>query len=201
MKRILLGSVVFILAAAVLFAAGPWSSFGGARAVKEGVGPNPWAINLTSNADVPYSGLAFQQPNGKLLFSQITQLSADYNAVTGGCGGGSPRFSIGVDTGNGVVKNVFVYIGDAPDFDCPEAAGVWQNTGNLINSSDLRFDSTQVGGPFYGTFADAVSLVGDKPVVYVSLVVDGGWKLGNEVTLVDNVTVNNFVLSAKGFGK
>jgi len=200
MKRLLITSVVLLMTSGALLAEGPWSLFGGARAQKQSAGGNPWVINLTSNADSPYSGVAFQQPNGKLLFSQIAQLSADYDVVSGGCGGGSPRFSIAVDEGGGVTRHVFVYIGNAPNFDCP--ASGWQNTGNLITSTELRFDSTQLGGPFYGTYDQALARAGSFPVVGVSLVIDSAWMFpSGEVILVDNVTVNNFVLRAKGFDK
>jgi hypothetical protein len=35
----------------------------------------------------------------------------------------------------------------------------WQSTGNLITNTDLRFDSTQFGRPYYGSYSQAVSLV------------------------------------------
>jgi hypothetical protein len=199
MKRSLILLFVIFVATGVLSAAGPWSLFDGAMAFNT---DNQWAIKLTSNnTTVADSGVAFQQPNGKLLFSQISQLSTDYNTMVGSCGGGSPRFQVTVDLGGGVLKNVFVYIGDAPNFSCPAAASAWQSTGNLIASADKRFDTTHVGGTFYDTFSGALALVGDKPVVYVTLVVDSGWLFGNEVVLVKNVTVNNFVLKGQGFSK
>lgn len=190
MKRLLTMCGVLLVASGMLLADGPWSLFGGARVARQD-GSNPWVINLTSNSDpsTTYSGLAFQQPNGQLLFSQIAQLSTDYDATTGGCGGGSPRFQITVDRGADVLSNVFVYIGDLPGFGCPFAASAWQSTGNLINSGQARFDTTQVGGTFYDTFENAVGLVGSERVVSVTLVVDSGWMFpSGEVILVDNVT-------------
>jgi hypothetical protein len=204
-KRAFLATLAVLILVGVAWAAAPWSIFGSAQAVKMGQPPNPWAIKLPSILpDQPYSGVNFQMPDGSLLFRDIQVLSADFNVTSTDCGGGSPRFQIAIDmNGDGQFTqppdgNVFVYFGPFPNFTgCP--AG-WQSTGNLITAPDLRFDTSQVGGTFYDSYANALALVGDKAVLGISLVVDGGWK-APQVVLVDNVTVNNFKLTAKGFGK
>ncbi len=196
-------------------ARGPWSLYGTAAAVKEGQRPNKWAIETTSDCPsgfpacfeddtFTYGGIQFQQPNRKLIFKKIHYLATDYLFKEGDCAGGAPRFSIAIDmNGDGDFTqpedgHVFVYLGEAPNWD--NCGTGWQNTDNLLTSPDSRFDTTQVGGTFYDTYANALALVGDKRVVYVSLDLDGGW-LDYQDVLFDNVVVNNFVLRAKGFSK
>jgi len=207
--RKLITRISGLLSVALAFAwAGPahaadvWTPFGNAEVVKttkaKGKGNN-WALSLVSdvtsaNTDEWYAGLAYT-PKDALDFADIKTLSADILLTDGCYGGGSPRFQITVATQNGN-KNIFVYFGTAPNFDdCPEG---WISTGNLIGSTDLRYDTTQLGGEFYDDYAGALQLAGDLQVVEVALVVDGGWKMedGVQAVLVDNVTVNNVKFNA-----
>jgi hypothetical protein len=200
------------------WAGGPWSLFGYAYSVREGLKPNSWAIALSSTcpdtsinclADgaLAYSGVNFNSPGGKLSFRRIYQLSTSYKITEWDCGGSSPRFAIGIDTDGDrkVNGHVFVYIGSPPSFTgC--RIGVWEQTGNLIDSkdSDARFDIGQlVKQTPYLSYKDALAALGDladQPVLYVMLVVDGGWQT-DQLILVDNVRVNNFKLTAKEYGK
>ncbi len=112
------------------------------------------------------------RPNGLLTFSQITKLSSDFAAVTGGIGGGSPRFSIGIDVnGDGVFEqaadgsgpdgHVFVYFGPVDTGFHEDPSNVWRNTGNLISATDNRFDCNQLGSTrYYDNYATALSFVG-----------------------------------------
>jgi hypothetical protein len=149
------------------------------------------------DSDDDYSGVSFKPANGT-TFASISHLGTDYKVQAGNCGGGAPRFSIGIDlNGDGVRdKSVFVYIGDATGFSCNAALQMWQTTGNVIGVPDLRYDLTQVGGTFYDTYANALALVGSKTVTGISLVVDAGWVFGSGVqdVLVDDFRVNNRVL-------
>lgn len=204
----IVSAVAGLLVATAAQAASPWGLYGTASSVKTGTGANPWAIQISSAttagdfSTLTYGGAFFVPPSGGLLFSQLYQISADYDLLTGSFGGGAPRFSVGIDVnGDGVADgNVFIYLGTPPSFnDSPVG---WQNTGNLLAATDSRFDTSQVGGTFYDTYSDALTLVGSLNVVYVSLDVDGGWLAPYDQVLdVDNVTVNNFVLSARGFSK
>ena len=194
--------------------AAPFSLFGAATLVKTGAPPNPWAVQLISNtgngtsAD-DFGGIAFQDSSDSLTFAGLYGLSADYQVVTGDCGGGAPRFSIGIDTNDdgAVDGNVFVYIGPEPSFSgCAALLSEWQSTGNLIGipAADKRYDLTQVGGTFYDTYDNALTLVGSKKVLYVALVVDAGWAfpLGYVQTFnVDKFAVNNHTVVARGFGR
>jgi hypothetical protein len=148
--------------------------------------------NATASDD--FSGLAYTKVHKGLTFAELKELSTDYAVEAGGCGGGSPRFSIGLDTdGDGARNgNLFVYIGTAPSFTCGTG---WQSTGNLIGSSDLRFDTTQLGGTFYDSYANALARYGSAAVTSISLVADGGWAVGGvQRLLVDDTTVNGHVL-------
>src|SRR2546422_1869285 len=75
--------------------AAPFSLFGAATPVKTGAPPNPWAVQLISNtgngtAADDFGGIAFQDSNDSLTFAGLFGLSADYQVVTGDCGGGGP---------------------------------------------------------------------------------------------------------------
>lgn len=83
-----------------------------------------------------------------------------------------------------------VYIGPTPNFTgC--TLNTWLSTGELIGSTDLRFDLSQAGGAFYGNYASALSLVGSTEVKSISLITDGGWmSTGTQTILFDNVQIN-----------
>jgi hypothetical protein len=156
------------------FAANSFTLFDGATAVSGGT----QLVSNLSDTDTTNdsSGINLAIPSGQ-TFGSITNISTSFNVTDDDCGGGSPRFQIAVDPGNGDIKNVFAYLGPTPDFiGC--AAGV-QSSGNLLNSG-ARFDSTQLGGPFYGTFADAVGVAGSMTVVGAQVVADGGWAFADQ---------------------
>jgi hypothetical protein len=179
-------------------AAQPWALFGDAQFVREGGKGNKWVVELSS-IDDSFSGVSFS-PRKNTTFADLRELSASYNVVEGRFGGGSPRFQVALDNdGDGDSDgNVFVYLGTPPNFD-DEPSG-WESTGNLLLSEDLRFDLTQFGGPFYGSYEDALELVGDAEVVSVNLVVDAGW-LTDQVILFDDIRVDNFKLNGQGAAK
>lgn len=155
-------------------------------------------IKTLSDTSVPatpaddFGGISFDDANG-ITFSSFSSLSADYNVTNDDCGWGSPRFSIRMDTDGDTVSNgnIFVYMGPVPSF-----TGCTQNTfvptGELIGSTDTRFDLTQLGGPFYGTYANALALLGSDTILRISLVTDGaGSQLDNEQEVwFDNVVLN-----------
>jgi len=143
--------------------------------------------------DVPYSFLSFT-PDAPMRFADLDSLVADYDFITGDCGGGSLRWSVTVDVGSdgdpSNDKPMYVYFGDSPNFtDCN--APTTSNSGdNLIGSSDARFDLQNLGGPFYGTYADALNLIGTLNVVRASLVVDGYWFGGPQVVTLTGAEVD-----------
>lgn len=145
-----------------------------------------------------YGGISFDDANGTSI-SGLTNLSTDYNVTNDDCSGGSPRFSVTVDFDNDNTlsagdKNVFVYLGPHPSF-----TGCTPNTmvssGNLTTSPDSRWDTSQVGGTFYDTFANASLLTSANEILEINLVVDSGWAFADseQTVLFDNVAINSTV--------
>lgn len=190
MKRlIVLLTVVggLLLAAATASATGITSSlFGGAVNEQTDV---KLVSDLTDTSTAnDFSGISFTLPAGT-TFADLTQLSAEFNPTIGGCGGGSPRFSLELSSG----KNVFVYLGPSPNFTgC--ALNTWQSSGNLIGNNDTgRYDTSQVqAGTQSNTYAGALALIGSQQVTKIDLVVDGGWFFNPKMqtVLVRNVQIN-----------
>lgn len=151
------------------------------------------ALEVDENANNPYGYAGIALPDGFLL-KDLTSLSFDSYFVNGGCGGGSPRFSLAIDkNGDGTVDgHVFVYAGPVPSFyGC--ATGTW--TPNDLLDGAKRFDSTQLGGPFYGTLQDAVAAAGAQAQVkFATLVWDSQWLFGDHVSWYDNLQINCYHL-------
>lgn len=148
----------------------------------------------TSTAN-DFSGIEFTLPAGT-TFADLKTLSTEFDPIAGGCGGGSPRFSVQLASG----KNVFVYLGPSPSFTgC--TLNTWQSTGNLIGNNDTgRYDTSQVqAGTQSNTYAGALSLVGSQQVTKIDLVVDAGWFFNPKVqtVLVRNVQVNGQTVSGE----
>jgi hypothetical protein len=180
-------AVAMLMTAAVASAAGITSTlFGGAVAEQSDVKLTSDLTN-TSTAD-DFSGISLTLPAGT-TFSQLTQLSTEFNPTVGGCGGGSPRFTLHLASG----KNVFVYLGPSPNFTgC--ALNTWQSSGNLIGNNDTgRYDTSQVqAGTQVSTYSAALGLIGSQQVTSVDLVVDSGWFFNPKVqtVLVRNIQIN-----------
>ncbi len=175
---------------ALAFAPNDYSLFGGAQYVSPG-NASARAVQLISSTTVPYSGIDYGVGSTTKTFADITHLSTDYMFEAGSCGGGSPRFQINVvdPTATSTTKNIFVYLGDAPNYtNCP--TGVWTNSGELIGSSTV--DTSQLtGGTFYDTYAHALATYGTWQVTGVQLVADAGWAFPatGQVVDVDNTVV------------
>jgi hypothetical protein len=175
---------------------GTFTLFGNAEVVE--LGRNQYATFIQSDinsadTDDWYGGIEWE-PRRPITFAELRSLQAAYQLIENGAGGGAPRFQIGIDEdGDGEADgNVFVYIGTPPNFDDDPVFFEVQETGELIGSSDLRYDTSQVGGTFYDDYAGALELVGDLDVVYVDFVVDAGWAFpdGVQSTLVYELKVD-----------
>jgi hypothetical protein len=197
MKRmiLLLAVVGGLLAAATAGAAAITSSlFGGA--VKEQADVKLVSDLTDASTTNDASGISFTLPAGT-TFSDLKKLSTDFKPTTGGCGGGSPRFSLQLASG----KNVFVYLGPSPNFTgC--TLNTWQSSGNLIGNNDTgRYDTSQVqAGTQSNTYAGALALIGSQQVSSIDLVADSGWFFNPKVqtVLVRNVQINGQAFFAPG---
>jgi hypothetical protein len=134
------------------------------------------SATLVSNNGEPFSGLDFELPDG-VAFSDITELSVDYEITDGDCGTGSPRFQLNIADDPGP-NNVFVYIGPSPNY---TACGIGaDSTGNLVETTEPRFDVGQIqcvvppANTFYASYDEAAACIGDRDVTGIQLVVDNG---------------------------
>lgn len=138
------------------------------------------------------SGATFGD-TGVTTFASLTTLSTEFDVTDDDCKAGSPRFQIRVQTPSSGEKNVFVYLGPTPSFTgCSQ--NVWIASGNLIGSTDGRFDTSQVqAGTQVSTYAQALALVGSYPVTGISLVVDSGWAFDDkeQTVRIRNVRINS----------
>ena len=162
-----------------------YSVFGDAAVVSGG---NPGNAVSTDSVDFStFGGIDYGVSSG-MTFNQLVNLGTDYKITTGDCGGGSPRFQVNIDS-----HNVFVYIGQAPNFTgC--TTGTWVPTGNLTTSSGAIFDTSQYpGGTQSSTYTQAEALLGSHTVTGIQLVTDGGWAVtgGDQAILFDNTQIND----------
>ena len=138
--------------------------------------------------DDDFASLTFT-PSADLTFADITTLKADYSFAIGNCQGGSLRWSVTLDIGNdndtipeegdpdptANDRSIFIYYGDVPNFtDCTTGANN-QSGVNMIGLTDLRYDTSQIGGTFYDTYANASLLAGATPIAGLTLALDSGW--------------------------
>lgn len=204
-----LGKLALVALVAGSIGAAFYEPFGNYRIVREGPRRNDVSVELTADneADVPYAGISFTPPSSGTdqvkILDDISWLSATYRVTQGGTGGGSPRFQIALDEdGDGEGDgNVFVYLGPYPNFTAPPNS--WISTGNLTASTELRVDTSQIGGTFYDDWEGAVELAGDAEVVDVSFVVDAGWFFpgGVQTVQVNRLQVCNAIYVPTVYGR
>lgn len=173
MKRFVM--LVLVVLAIPAAASAAISGVGGGTVISNG------QATLVSNTQNPFSFISFDDLNGQPL-SSLETLAADI--VSADYAGGAPRFSVELSNG----ASVFVYLGAAPNF----TSGGVGDTANLLASSDLRVDSSQLGGPFYGTWADATSRATGDTITGIDFVVDGDWATttGSQSVVLNSVTIN-----------
>lgn len=128
-------------------------------------------------------------PDAFLTFADITDLSADYSFTLGNCQGGSLRWSVTLDIGNDDHttpeegepdprendRSIFIYYGGYPNFTNCTTGADNQSALNMIGLTDLRYDTSQIGGTFYDTYASAVSLAAGLRIAALTLALDSGW--------------------------
>ncbi len=197
--RTALGSTIMAIAACALAlpTAAEAAFFGSSyNTIVPSPGGNPsgsgCVTNLQSDLDgTPPYGYLTWTPGGVTTFSQLATLTATYSFPVGSYHWGSPRFEIPVDTdGDGSANgSIFVYLGTPPSFTDPGHTS-FVASGNVIGDVVTHWDLTQFAGPYYGTYAQALALLGTGRVLDVEFVVDGGGG-GDQAGLVDTFTVNN----------
>jgi len=143
-----------------------------------------------------FSYLSFT-PSVPVPFNSLAYLTASYTFTLGNCHGGSLRWQVWVDRNNDTIDNdgrLFIYYGALPNFtDCSSPDSVLdtnQSGENMISKPDFRFDTSQWGGTFYDTYADAQVLANNAAVRRASLVLDSGWGGDQRLTL-GSATVND----------
>lgn len=199
MKKILMAAFGLFVSLSLLVVtpalAADYTLFGDAQIV---TGGNPGsAVQLRSDATIPpnFGGVRFSPVPATI--ASLATLGTDFNVTDDDCFGGSPRFQIRVDMDNdGVVsggdENVFVYLGPFPNFfSC--TTNIWVSSGNLVTDPNNRWDTSQVGGSFYDTYANSSALTSGKAILRISLVVDSSWGFADseQTILVDNVMINS----------
>lgn len=108
-----------------------------------------------------FAALSFV-PGTPLSFADLDRLVADYAFTTGNCVGGSLHAGPSVSTwaATRILPTTETSSSTSARPVVHRLLGAASMTGqNLVGNSDARFDLTQVGGPFYGTYADALALV------------------------------------------
>jgi hypothetical protein len=134
--------------------------------------------NVTPNF---FGGIDFEVPTGMTL-TDLDTLSTDYKSITGGCGGGSPRFV--VETTDGGIIDFW--------WNCT-TTGVYLNTGDLTNGNvDTRGGS--FGYQYQVPFSAIQSAYGNLQISDIYIVLDGGWAVGGNQTFdFDNTNIDGTV--------
>ena len=165
-----------------------------------------WSNNVTPEGgegilDDDFAFLTFT-PSNPMTFADVQSLIANYSFTMGNCQGGSLRWSVTFDIGedddtippegepdpHDNDRSIFIYYGGYPNFtDCTTSnseVDVNQSGDNMIGLSDLRYDTSQIGGTFYDSYANALALAGPQTgevprpalkIASISLVLDSGW--------------------------
>ena len=144
------------------------------------------SIGSDTETDNDFSFLSFT-PSSPMTVAEVTSLVTVGAYAIGDNHGGSLRWQVRVSP----TEAIMLYYGSSPDFGNSTVDTDIMTGQNLIgNSSELRADLTQLGGPFYGTWSQALSNHGTRTVTRISLVVDSGWG-GDQALVLSSATVND----------
>ena len=172
-----------------------YSFFGEASYITPG-NASDRAVKIVSDASPAYGGISYGVEDGT-TFADLTTLSSDFRVEADDiCVGGSPRFSIGIDTtGDGVRDgSIFAYFG-TDSAGAPCVPGTWQNSGDFLELGRL-LDTSQLGGNFYDPYANALANYGAYEVTSISVVTDSSWAAGDGEHAVD---IDNTLISSTLF--
>ncbi|HEX5282578.1 MAG TPA: PEP-CTERM sorting domain-containing protein [Bryocella sp.] len=201
MKKVVALAALLPLALAVPCLHAQSTSFGtyGDTSVVSGPGGTP-VFQLTSNPSLQgYSGI-YVQFNSAFTASDLTNLSADFDMTQNTITNGAPRFSI-IDTTNNSQNEAYVFFGTPAGggtFTDP-TPGSWENTGNVVDSTDLIVQNNGFGGgstgASYETWAQFLSQEGTTNIGYITIDVDGGFG-STQTADVNNFDVNGTLFNA-----
>jgi hypothetical protein len=125
----------------------------------------PWFMKANSST---YSVLRFV-PDTPLSFASYTSLIYNYNVTLGGIGGGSPRATVELGSGD----TFDVQWGPAGSY-VDGTIGSNLSTGNLLSLTDVgRYDTSHIaGGSPFTDRSSAVALIGSQTVTQIDLIID-----------------------------
>jgi hypothetical protein len=147
---------------------GRWESTTGATWGTPPVPLQGQALQMTGTNSTSHYPNSQSPGAAKVTLADVDALSVDFLLASGACGGGSPRFQLGVDTNGDGAKDGSVLVYPPAGWTCP-APNAWTR----IDFANGIWDSSIVGGPASGTRAQALAAGGSAVVVTVNLVWDG----------------------------
>jgi uncharacterized repeat protein (TIGR01451 family) len=141
----------------------------------QATGSGPWTLTAT---DSTFSYVTYT-PSTAYTFAQLQHLSATFDSIAGGAGGGSPRLSVRLDVNNSGVADsgdasVLILFGNAPDFiDTDTELDAWSGVNLIGNMDNGRYDTSQfAGGSPYTDYANALALAGAYRVLSITMIED-----------------------------
>jgi hypothetical protein len=174
-----------------------YTLFGDAQIVSGGNPGN--AAQIRSDNDPGFGGVSFTVAPGT-TFGSLDVLSTGFmpQDALDLCVGGSPRFSIGIDTDNDGDRDgsIFAYFGvDSAGLPCLPTG--WQNTGDFLQTGRLLDTSQLPGGTFYDPYDSAFAKYSAMRVTSISVVVDSEWAHADheQTFLIDNTNVDGNVVT------
>lgn len=135
----------------------------------QATGSGPFSLTATNST---FSYVDFI-PNEFLTFGQLTSLFAVFVSNIGGSGGGTPRFSVGLDD-SGTEKNLHILLGFSPAFNDSDVVLNFFNGFNVIGNNDPgRYDTSNFsGGSPFTDYSTTLALVGSLQVQDIFFVTD-----------------------------
>ncbi len=176
---VVLALLATLVVSPVMAAAPAYLLFGDAMLVSPGEN-SAHAVQTSASASAgTYGGVALTVPSVTTL-STLTTLSTDLDVTVGGCGTGSPRFSVIIQPAGGGAPVVIYFSLDTCTLD------QWMPSGNLAAPTSLVRTSANA---VLQTYAAVQALYGSYTVTDIILVTDASFAVPNTV-LFDNTVVN-----------
>jgi hypothetical protein len=140
-------------------------------------GTGPWVLTGTSTP-ATFSFLSFTF-NSPVVFSELSDLSVNFESLAGGGAAGSPRLVLRFDAdNNGIIsggdRSAVIHMGTSPGFiDTVANLNTWSGYNYIGNNDAGRWDTSAfAGGNPFTTYAAALALLGSTSILRASVVVD-----------------------------